>query len=155
MNTYKNTTVANAACTDSAANLGGGCTVTLIFASVFAALAVGLGAFGAHGLHERLVERGTLAIWQTAVDYQMWHALALLGLGVWVRMERGCASSLRRAIAILWVVGIVIFSGSLYALALGAPKWFGAITPIGGLAFIIGWLLLATVAAKLLKTVRR
>lgn len=127
----------------------------MIFAGVFAALAVALGAFGAHALNERLVQNGMLDVWRTAVDYQMWHALALLGLGVWVRLEPSCASCLRRAVAILWVLGIVFFSGSLYVLALGGPKWLGPVTPLGGLCFIAGWLLLALGAAKLLRARRR
>ena len=127
----------------------------MIFAGVFAALAVALGAFGAHALNERLVASGMLEVWQTAVEYQMWHALALLGLGVWVRLEPAVCCCLRRAIAILWVAGIVLFSGSLYALALGAPKWLGPVTPLGGLCFILGWLLFALGAAKLLKARRK
>lgn len=127
----------------------------MIFAGVFAALAVALGAFGAHALNERLVASGMLEVWQTAVEYQMWHALALLGLGVWVRLEPAVCCCLRRAIAILWVAGIMLFSGSLYALALGAPKWLGPVTPLGGLCFILGWLLFALGAAKLLKARRK
>lgn len=133
------------------ANSSGGCTVAMIFAGVFAALGVALGAFGAHALNERLVQSGMLEVWRTAVDYQMWHALALLGFGVWVRLERDCASCLRRAVAVLWVLGIILFSGSLYVLALGGPKWLGPVTPLGGLCFIVGWLLLALAAAKLLR----
>lgn len=127
----------------------------MIFAGVFAALAVALGAFGAHALNERLVQSGMLDVWRTAVDYQMWHALALLGLGAWVRLEPACASCLRRAVTILWVLGIVLFSGSLYVLALGGPKWLGPVTPLGGLCFIAGWLLLALCAAKLLNARRK
>lgn len=148
-----NTDANSAPCAVSSA--GGGCTVAMIFGGVFAALAVGLGAFGAHALNERLVQNGMLEVWRTAVDYQMWHALALLGFGVWVRLEPACASCLRRAVAVLWVLGIVCFSGSLYALALGGPKWLGPITPLGGLCFIVGWLLLVLVAAKLLKGHRK
>lgn len=149
--TAANTAAGRSGPAGASSALGGGCTVAMIFASVFAALAVGLGAFGAHALKPRLLEAGTLDIWKTAVDYQMWHALALLGLGVWVRIENSCAFSARRAIAVLWVVGIVLFSGSLYALALGAPKVLGAVTPLGGVAFILGWLLLALSGVRLLR----
>lgn len=135
--------------------LGGGCTVSMAFAAVLAALAVGLGAFGAHALKPTLLEAGTLETWKTAVDYQMWHALALLGLGVWVRLEPQCTKCARRAIAMLWVLGVILFSGSLYAVSLGAPKVLGAITPFGGVAFIVGWLLLALGALRLLKPRQR
>lgn len=136
---------------DSSAAAGRGCTTPVIAACVFAVLAVGLGAFGAHALKPRLVESGMLEVWKTAVDYQMWHALALLCLGVWVRVEPDSICCLRRAVAILWTAGIILFSGSLYALALGAPKVLGAVTPLGGLAFILGWLLLALGGWRLLR----
>ena len=105
-------------------------------------LAVALGAFAAHALREQLSAE-QLATWRTAVDYQFWHALALLGVSIWM----GEASALTRArskplsvAASAFAIGIVLFCGSLYALALGAPRWAGAITPLGGVAFIIGWL---------------
>ena len=104
-----------------------------------AALAVALGAFGAHGLKARLSSE-MLDVWQTAVQYHAWHALGLLAAGVsgfhfegiWIRSAGW-----------LFAAGIVLFSGSLYALALGAPRALGAVTPLGGLAFILGWLALA------------
>ena len=99
------------------------------------ASAVLLGAFGAHAL--RAVLDGTHSeLWHTAVNYHVWHALALVlaaGLG------RGRSG--RVAIA-SFALGIVLFSGSLYALALGAPRWCGVITPFGGLSFIVGWIAL-------------
>lgn len=101
--------------------------------------AVALGAFGAHALRGR-IDVDALAVWRTAVDYQMWHALALLALA-----SLSTTSSLSRvsAVAVIsFTCGIVIFSGSLFALALGAPRWLGAITPLGGLAFLLGWLVL-------------
>jgi len=81
-----------------------------------------------------------LAVWHTAVQYHFWHALGLLAVGlsgfyfqeIWLK-----------AAGWLFVVGVVLFSGSLYALALGAPRWLGAVTPLGGLAFILGWLAFA------------
>ena len=107
------------------------------------AVAVMLGAFGAHGLKARLTAE-QMAWWHTGCEYHFIHALGLLGLGVLaasrpeLRLPAGIGISLQ--------VGIVIFCGTLYALALGAPRWFGAITPIGGTAFIIGWVWLALTA---------
>jgi len=103
-----------------------------IAAAVLAALAVMLGAFGAHALRGQL-DTASLQVWHSAVDYQFWHALALVGLA------SAPASRWRIAGSIAFVIGIVLFCGSLYALALGAPRWIGAITPAGGLAFIAGW----------------
>ncbi len=106
---------------------------------MLAALAVGLGAFGAHALKARLsVEM--LAVWQTAVQYHAWHALGLLAVGLAGHHLEG---SWLRAAGWLLLAGIALFSGSLYALALGAPRALGMATPVGGLAFILGWLALA------------
>jgi len=99
------------------------------------ASAVVLGAFGAHALRGVLDGRGT-ELWHTAVNYHFWHALALV-LAVTVATGRAA-----RVATIAYAVGIVVFCGSLYALALGAPRWFGAITPLGGVAFIVGWIAL-------------
>lgn len=116
----------------------------LLAAALAGASAVALGAFGAHALRDVLDERA-LAVWRTAVDYQFWHALALLALGVLAEVR---ASRALRTAALAFVLGLVLFCGSLYALALGAPRWLGAITPLGGLAFIIGWLALGLHAAR-------
>jgi uncharacterized membrane protein YgdD (TMEM256/DUF423 family) len=95
-----------------------------------------LGAFGAHGLKARLSTE-LLATWHTAVQYHAWHALGLLAVGL-------CADSgWMRAAGVLFIAGIALFSGSLYALALGAPRGTGVITPLGGVAFIFGWLAFA------------
>jgi uncharacterized membrane protein YgdD (TMEM256/DUF423 family) len=104
---------------------------------VNAALAVAAGAFGAHGLRER-VEPRALEIFETAARYHMFHAFAMIVAGVIAA----------RAATAGWIfqAGIVLFSGSLYALALTGVKGLGAITPIGGLAFLIGWLWLAFAA---------
>ncbi|HET9032323.1 MAG TPA: DUF423 domain-containing protein [Dokdonella sp.] len=114
-----------------------------IAASLFAGSAVLAGAFGAHALRDRLGAE-SMAIWHTAVDYQFWHALALLGIAC---LAQSSNRGLRPA---LWafVAGVLIFSGSLYALALGAPRWIGMLTPFGGLAFIIGWCCLLIAFAK-------
>jgi len=104
------------------------------------AIAVMLGAFGAHGLKTKVTAE-QLAWWHTGVDYHVYHALALLIIGALIAAQPQLA--LPKGSAWALQVGIVIFSGSLYAMTLGAPRWFGAITPIGGTAFIVGWLWLA------------
>lgn len=109
--------------------------------AILGGAAVALGAFGVHALQSR-IGADALEWWHTAVEYQMWHALAVLGLGLsglrWARLP-----------AWLFVGGSVIFSGTLYAMALGAPRLLGAVTPLGGLAMIAGWLVLAVRAARL------
>ena len=106
-----------------------------IAAAASGAAAVVLGAFGAHALRGTLDE-AALRIWQTAVEYQFWHTLALLALASLAATQRS------RFAAVGFCVGILLFCGSLYALALGAPRWVGAITPCGGAALIAGWILL-------------
>lgn len=101
-------------------------------AAIFGFLGVALGAFGAHALKDRL-SPDMLAIYQTGVQYQVIHALALLLVGIGLR-GRAATWSGR-----LFVGGIVIFSGSLYALALSGVKVLGAITPLGGVCFLAGW----------------
>ena len=112
--------------------------------AVVALLSVGLGAFGAHALATR-VDARALHSWDTAARYQMFHAFALIVTG-WVS-ERwpGRASKIA---ATAFVVGLVLFCGSLYALALGSPRAFGAVAPLGGLSFMTGWGALAFAAAK-------
>lgn len=104
------------------------------------ASAVILGAFGAHALRDVLDARGT-ELWHTAVSYHFWHALAL------VFAVTAAAGFARRIAIASFAIGMVIFCGSLYALALGAPRWFGAITPLGGVAFIVGWIALGIALA--------
>ncbi len=110
----------------------------LTFAAVLGAVAVTAGAFGAHGLKDHVAPED-LAIWETAVRYQAWHALALLA----------CAAlaPARRLGGAVWcfLIGTVVFSGSLYVLVLTGARWLGAITPLGGVLMIAGWVLLATV----------
>ena len=106
-----------------------------VLVGIAGASAVLLGAFGAHALRGVLDARGA-ELWHTAVNYHAWHALAL---AVAVGLGRGRS---RRVAMVAFVVGIMLFSGSLYALALGAPRWVGVITPFGGLAFVAGWLAL-------------
>ena len=119
----------------------------IIAGAVNAAIAVMLGAFGAHALKEKLSER-YLAIWETAVQYQMFHALGLIVVGILMSSSLlGPISQLNWAGWFL-LVGIIIFSGSLYVLSLTGIGVLGAITPIGGVAFIVGWIMLILAALK-------
>ena len=106
--------------------------------SLFAMLSVILGAFAAHGLKSKLGP-DMLGVFQTGVQYQFYHALGLLAVGLLLKFIPG---SLLGWSGGLMIAGIVCFSGSLYMLALTGIKWFGPITPLGGLFFVIGWLLM-------------
>lgn len=112
----------------------------LIAAALALAAAVALGAFGAHALKTRL-ESNFLSIYQTAVQYHFWHALGLLGVGA-LMLQWPDARALTW-VAWLLVAGIVLFSGSLYLLALTQVRWLGAVTPLGGIALVVAWLALA------------
>lgn len=112
----------------------------LMASGCLACLAVALGAFGAHGLKARLGD-AEMAIYRTAVDYHMWHALGL-GL-VGLLMERHPGSRCLRWAGGLMLGGIVVFSGSLYLLSVTGLRWLGMITPIGGLSFMAAWALTA------------
>jgi uncharacterized membrane protein YgdD (TMEM256/DUF423 family) len=103
--------------------------------AVMGFLGVALGAFGAHGFHDLLMKNARLATWDTAVLYHLAHAVALLVIAA--------LQPFRRAAWWLLFAGVLVFSGTLYVLALTNVKWLGAITPIGGLAFLAGWLALA------------
>ena len=112
---------------------------TLAVAGLLLALATGCGAFGAHALKAVLAPE-RLQLWETAVRYQFFQALGLIGVGL---VLRSVDTGALRAAAALIVTGVVLFSGSLYALSLGAPRPLGALTPLGGLAWIAAWLLFA------------
>jgi uncharacterized membrane protein YgdD (TMEM256/DUF423 family) len=117
--------------------------MTIMHGALQAFLAVVMGAFGAHGLEKVLDEYG-LKIWHTAAAYHLSHALALVLLGI-------CERQFQQRLPIShwgFGIGIFLFSGSLYLLALTGQKWLGAITPLGGLAFLVGWLALAYSAWK-------
>jgi uncharacterized membrane protein YgdD (TMEM256/DUF423 family) len=119
--------------------------VTSLFATagaLSALLAVAAGAFGAHGLRARLSPEH-LAVFETAARYQMYHALALFAVA-WATTR--WTSPLVQWAGWLFIAGTVVFSGSLYALATTGIRWLGAITPIGGAAFLAGWLCLALAA---------
>jgi uncharacterized membrane protein YgdD (TMEM256/DUF423 family) len=111
----------------------------LLAAALLGAAGVALGAFGAHGLRARLDARA-LESWETAVRYHLVHAAALLALALSPYAAR------LHGPGWLFVAGIVLFSGSLYALALGGPRLLGPVTPLGGLALLAGWLWLAKLA---------
>jgi uncharacterized membrane protein YgdD (TMEM256/DUF423 family) len=105
---------------------------------LMALAAVALGAFGAHALKGRLSAE-MLAVWHTGVEYHVYHALGLLAVGL-------VAAQLPESALLKWsgwlmLAGIVLFSGSLYALALSGERWLGAITPVGGIAFLAAWAL--------------
>lgn len=112
----------------------------LVLAGINGLIAVSLGAFAAHGL-KSMLGPDLLATFQTGVQYHMYHSLALLAVGILV-LQFPAQTGLRIA-GFLFLAGIVIFSGSLYVLALSGIRWLGAITPIGGVAFLAGWALLA------------
>ena len=107
------------------------------------AIAVALGAFGAHGL-KAIVSSQQLEWWQTATLYWFIHGLGLLLVGILIRLNYATQTT-----AWLLQIGVIIFAGSLYAMTLGAPRWFGAITPIGGVLMIAGWLWLAVSTFRL------
>lgn len=118
--------------------------IFLAIASVLAGLAVALGAFASHALKETLTAQ-SLQIWETGTKYQMYHALALFLVALLISQQETSAISLTIA-GYAFIVGILLFSGSLYALSLTNIKILGAITPIGGVAFLIGWVCLVITA---------
>ncbi|WP_374615690.1 DUF423 domain-containing protein [Thauera aminoaromatica] len=112
----------------------------LLAGALLAALGVALGAFGAHALRGAL-DAAAQGWWQTAAQYQMWHALGLLAIGA-ARVQGGSLP------ASLLAGGTLVFCTTLYAMALGAPRWLGAVTPIGGSLMIAGWLVLVWRVAR-------
>lgn len=118
--------------------------IFLMFGAIFGALSVAAGAFASHALKEKLTEKA-IAIFEVGVRYQMYHALALLLVGL--LLSRWEQATLVLAISgWAFILGVVIFSGSLYVLSFTGIKWLGAITPLGGAAFIVGWSCLAIAA---------
>ena len=110
----------------------------LMTAALLMALVVAIGAFGAHGLKSHLSEE-MIQIYKTGVEYHFYHALGLLLVGV---LSLSIPSGWLNWSAILLTAGIILFSGSLYVLAVTGIKWMGAVTPVGGLSFIAGWVFL-------------
>jgi uncharacterized membrane protein YgdD (TMEM256/DUF423 family) len=111
--------------------------------AVYMAFSVGLGAFGAHGLNDILVANNRLATYETAMDYMFYHSLALLLIGLIYNSIDSKLKNRQNAVTACMIIGILVFSGSLITLSITGITWLGAITPIGGLSFIIGWALLA------------
>lgn len=112
----------------------------LLSAGVLGATGVAFGAAGAHPLAGTLAARGGREIWETAVHYQLIHAVALLGLAGWMKPPPTGAAARRAIMAVrCWLAGVILFSGSLYLLAAGLPHWLGAVTPLGGLILVAGW----------------
>ena len=119
--------------------IDGGRRRILVAGALLAALGIVLGAFGTHGLRDALDERA-LGWWQTGVQYQMWQAVGLVALGA-LPARMGLPAAMIGA-------GALVFSGSLYAMALTDARWLGAVTPLGGLLMILGWLLAAWKLAR-------
>ncbi|MBL9202261.1 MAG: DUF423 domain-containing protein [Opitutaceae bacterium] len=121
----------------------------LLAAGLLGLTGIALGAFGAHALKATLMERGMTTAWDTGVKYHLLHAVALVALGAWARAAGADSNSRLPAwTAWLWLAGTVLFSGSLYWLAVGGPRWLGPVTPVGGIAFMAGWLLVAVAAFR-------
>lgn len=121
--------------------------IILQLAALLGALSVGIGAFAAHGLRKSLEAAGRFETFDTAVRYQFFHTLALLGIGLLLLMRPELKSL--GTVAWLWLGGILIFSGSLYVLCLTGITKLGAVTPIGGVLFIAGWIMLLLAARQL------
>ncbi len=117
----------------------------LMMGALAGLLAVMAGAFGAHGLRHVVSERG-LEVFQTAVSYQMYHALVLVVASLMPAL--GLSQRLLGVACGFWLAGIVLFSGSLYLLVLSGHHWLGPVTPVGGVCFMIGWALLVAAALK-------
>jgi uncharacterized membrane protein YgdD (TMEM256/DUF423 family) len=122
-----------------------GARMFVALGAALAALAVILGAFGAHALKTRLPP-DLLEVYHTAVQYHFWHALGVLAVGL--AMQQLPDAGWLRAAGWLLTAGVVLFCGSLYLLALTGARWLGAVTPLGGVAFILGWLALAVAALR-------
>ena len=120
----------------------------VLIGALMAGLSVAAGAFGAHALAEQLSEKA-LSSFETGARYQMYHALGLVGLGILIQATG--ENNLLAAAGMLFVAGIIFFSGSLYTLSLSGLKILGAVAPIGGLAFMAGWGCLAIAAWNILK----
>lgn len=112
----------------------------IIIAAISGFLAVVVGAFAAHGL-KKLLTPDMIEVIKTGVHYQMYHAIALLVVAL-LLIHKPASAGLK-ASGWAFILGSLMFSGSLYALAMGAPRWLGPITPLGGLCFLVGWMLLA------------
>jgi uncharacterized membrane protein YgdD (TMEM256/DUF423 family) len=122
---------------------------TFVAAGLFGLTGVALGALGAHALAAKLAERGMSHAWETAARYHLFHALAIFGAAIWLRHAPAAAFGRIGWAVRGWSLGLVLFSGSLYGLALGGPRWLGPVTPLGGVALMAGWV--AVIAAAFAK----
>ena len=120
----------------------------LVWAAVLGGTGVIMGAFGAHALRDTLERGGFREAWDTASKYQLLHAAALLGFAGWIRASPTPPTGPAQWAPRLWVLGTVLFSGSLYALSLGGPRWLGPVTPLGGASLIAGWVAAALSARQ-------
>mgnify|MGYP001572778802 CR=1 FL=1 len=126
--------------------------IFLLAATLSGFLSVALGAFGAHALKARLTP-DLLTVWHTAVQYQFYHVFALLAVAL-LMINGATENTVLKIAGVAFMVGMLTFSGSLYLLCLSGTRWLGAITPLGGVAFLIGWAAMIwyawqwTVAAK-------
>ena len=118
----------------------------LLAAGLFGVTGVALGALAAHALDAFLTEHGMARAWETAARYHLFHAVALLAVAAWLRTATGAAATRIQWAARCWSAGIVLFSGSLYGLAAGGPRWLGPVTPLGGIALMAGWLCVVAAA---------
>jgi uncharacterized membrane protein YgdD (TMEM256/DUF423 family) len=118
----------------------------LAWAGILGATGVAAGAIGAHGLRGVLEAAGARESWETAVRFQLVHAAALLGFAGWLRASSKPGGRCEGWAVRLWVAGTALFSGSIYVLALGGPRWLWPATPLGGVALIAGWILAAVAA---------
>jgi uncharacterized membrane protein YgdD (TMEM256/DUF423 family) len=119
---------------------------SLLAAGFFGLTGVALGALGAHALAETLAARGMVHAWETASRYHIVHAVMLFGAAVWVKTATGPAATRIHWAARCWAIGTLLFSGSLYGLALGGPRWLGPVTPFGGIALMAGWVFVIAAA---------
>ena len=106
------------------------------------------GSFGAHALREQLTVSGMLETWKTGVLYHLVHAVAYLVIAALASVSGPARARALERVGLYWLIGVICFSGSLYWLALGAPRWVGPITPVGGLSFLVGWVMLAFVKTE-------
>ena len=120
--------------------------LALLISALLGCGSVALGAFGAHALEDLLAERGSAKTWDTAVHYLQWHTLGMLVLALGMQTKALPESAMR--VVWIWLGGILFFSGSLFGLATGGPRWLGPVTPIGGILFMTGWLFLAGFALR-------
>lgn len=122
----------------------------LLAAGLLGLTGVALGAMGAHAMKATLLERGMTQAWETAARYHLLHAIAALAAAIWARGEPAAEgkTGLPEWAVRCWTAGVVLFSGSLYGIALGGPRWLGPVTPLGGVVLIAGWLLVAVAAFR-------